>query len=449
VAHRKVLFALAACAPAVTIALACNLSATADVAITGDIDVDAGSADAEPLDAYPAAHASLPTILSAGGPILASPVFVPILFQDDPFQSDIITFNSTIGASSYWGAVVGPYGVDAAVGGAAVVLAPNQGPPGIGGTVTDYVIQQWLATATLSGVLAGSNSANTVYSLYFPAGTTVTYAPLLNTLTSCVDFAGYHSQLTPADAGESVTYVVVPRCDTSSPLAANAISGIGAITGPASHEYVEAVVDPGDGTYDELDAKDVVWELTLGGEPADLCLYAPAPYLRLSDFGYTVQRIWSNAASANGTDPCIPSPATAAAYFGSVGELPPIQFASSNAIVNTTGLLLPVGGSGTVAIDLFSSKPTSFRWNVKPVETSPLTGGPSNLSFAWEGIDGSVATGQNGDKLRLQVTLKAAPFLRYDGFLIVSGAATDDEAGVTGSSWLGLVFFQPESNADE
>ncbi len=423
---------------------ACNLSGGASVTI--DITDDAGVADEEPADAYPAPHPPLPQVTSGGGPVVQAPVFVPVIFGDDGSAADIIAFNSAIVASSYWSTLAGEYGVGPATAGTPIVVPAAQFPMGIGAMLDDDAIETWLqAQVAAGGLLAGAaGDAGTIYAVYLPDGTTATHGSADgDSLTSCVGFGGYHSSFTIAGTMQNIVYVVVPRCATLTPLQGPPLTGVDAITGPASHEYLEAATDPLGNGYGQTDYPDFVWNLTLGGEIADLCLYGVSPYTNVAAVPSKVQRAWSNAAAAAGEDPCVPAP-PGEVFFSSVGELPNQNVDLGETTLATNAIALDVGQTSTVTVDLFSQGPTTSRWNVRAVDTSALTGGPPYLSFAWEETDASTATGQNGDKLHLGVTMIAPPPTIADGFLLVSGMGVGD-GGAVGSSWMGLAF-EPLSN---
>jgi hypothetical protein len=391
---------------------------------------DAGAPDtaaeaAPPSTTYPAAHPPMPTVVSGGGPTLANPVFIPITFPDDPNQADIVAFTSGIGSTTYWSTIVSQYGVGPATSGTPVVLTAEEEPAGTGSTIDDMTgIQPWLQTQVETGALAGTNGPNTVYAIYFPSGTTIT----LEGAASCESFGGYHNNFTTSDTGANITYAVVPRCG-SFMTGGGSLSGVDAITGPASHEYLEAATDPEPSTNDayiSVDNNDFIWEFTLGGgEIGDMCAQFPGVFYKPTGFAYTVQRAWSNSAGLASHDPCQPG-LTGEVYFNSVAVLPSLTLGGG--IGTTTAVSIPLHMTKTVEVDLYSDGPTSGPWTVQALDANQAMGQPASLSFSWD-----KTTGQNGDKLHLTITTIADPASKGDGFIILS------TLGATTNFWMGLV----------
>jgi hypothetical protein len=388
--------------------------------------------EAAPVDTnYPASHPPMPTVVSGGGRVVANPVFIPITFPDDPNQSDIVAFTSGIGATSYWSTIVTQYGVGAATSGTPVILTAAQEPTGTGGTIDDMTgIQPWLQTAVESGVLAGTNGPNTVYAIYFPTGTTIT----LEGAQSCQSFGGYHNNFATTDTGENITYAVVPRCGTFETGGGQNLTGVDAITGPASHEYLEASTDPDpttDDAYVSVDNNDFIWEFVLGGgEIGDMCAQFPGVFYKPSDFAYTVQRSWSNSSALASHEPCQPSLPTETVYFNSIAVLPSVDLGMG--IGTTTAISVPLNTSQTVDVDLYSDGPTDGPWTVQAIDSAALQGGSPALKFSWD-----KTTGQNGDTLHLTITSIANPPQKGEGFIIQS------TLGTTSNFWIGLVQVDP------
>ena len=130
--------------------------------------------------------------------------------------------------------------------------------------------------AMVQGLLsAGSvpkQTANSLYFIYLPSGTTVT----MSGQASCLAFCGYH------DASGSLYYAVEPYPDCTGCSAG--LSPFDALCVTSSHELCESITDPlpGQGWYDDAN-----------GEIGDICAWQT----KTLD-GYTVQREWSNQASS-------------------------------------------------------------------------------------------------------------------------------------------------------
>jgi hypothetical protein len=365
---------------------------------------------------YPASHPPLPTVVSAGGPTLATPEFIPITFPGDPNQADIVAFTSAIGASTYWSTIASQYGVGPATRGAPVVLTAAEEPPGTGGTIADADVQAWLQMEIESGVLVGTNGPSTVYAVYFPSGTTITLPTESGGIAeSCLQFGGYHAFFQTTDTGAHVAYVVIARCSTF-PTTSGPLTGLDAITGPASHEYLEVATDPeprSNPAYVDPDEANIFWAFAFGGgEIGDMCALFPNAFFKPAGLPYTVQRSWSNESALASHDPCQPDLTRGEVYFNSVAVLPD-EVTIGGAM--TRALTLDLHTSKTVEVDLYSDGPTTGPWSVQAVDVLEFQGYAAALSFRWDKTSGT-----NGDKLHLTVTARSNPRGGIDGFMLMS-----------------------------
>jgi hypothetical protein len=230
---------------------------------------------------------------------------------------------------------------------------------------------------------------------------------------SCTSFGGYHND-TPVmvgDAGAPVNYpfAVLPTCVTFGGL-----TGKDGVTTATSHEWIEASTDPfpstnngQDAAYSSIDPDHLAWMLLGGGgEDGDLCVsdlnadYTPA------DFPFVVQRGWSNALAKAGHNPCAPG-ITGVPYFQSAPVLNQNVHFTAQALggtFQTKGVVIPVGGSKVIELDLFSDAATSGPWTVSATDpiAKYLQQAPT-LDFAFDRT-----TGVNGEKLHMTVTVKTA-----------------------------------------
>lgn len=141
-----------------------------------------------------------------------------------------------------------------------------------GNSVDDSAIQQMLQAQIDTGVLPAV-TANTLYFLYLPPGTTVT----MSDGSSCKDFCGYHNS-TP----NNVFYAVMPYPGCTG--CRGGLDTFPVLCSTSSHELCEAVTDPvpGQGWYDDNN-----------GEIGDICAW------KTKQVGaYTVQLEWSNRSSS-------------------------------------------------------------------------------------------------------------------------------------------------------
>jgi hypothetical protein len=143
-----------------------------------------------------------------------------------------------------------------------------------GSTVDDSAIQQMLSNEIANNTLP-QPTANTLYFVYLPSGTTVT----LSGSSSCQSFCGYHDDINNGQ----IYYAVEPYPDCSGCLDSN-LTTFESLTTTSSHELCEAITDPipGEGWYDQNN-----------GEIGDICAW------QLKQVGnYTVQEEWSNNANS-------------------------------------------------------------------------------------------------------------------------------------------------------
>ncbi len=227
------------------------------------------------------------------GPVLATPAVVTITWPDDPLATALQTFDTWWVQSDAWVQALGQYGVHA--GTATAWTVPTPAPQ----TLDDSAIQVLLHDAIQDHTLTAP-TANTVYTVYTPDGTTVTETAQTTVFTGCVEFGGYHS-MTMLDDQTPVYYAVIPRCASQS---GGTEQDQATLAG--SHELAEAATDPD--PY--MPAWMIPYDPTkpyltpLGGEISDLCTvnYEPLD-------GYQINPMYSNSAAIAGQRPCVPAAA--------------------------------------------------------------------------------------------------------------------------------------------
>jgi hypothetical protein len=141
-----------------------------------------------------------------------------------------------------------------------------------GKSITDAAIQQMLQTEIASGTLP-ANTANSLYFVFLPPGTTVDQGGK----KSCQSFCGYHDA-----TSDNIFYALMPYPGCTG--CEGGLAAPDALTATSSHELCEAITDPvpGSGWYDDAN-----------GEIGDICAW------KTKTLGsYTVQLEWSNAADA-------------------------------------------------------------------------------------------------------------------------------------------------------
>lgn len=344
--------------------------------------------------------------------MLAAPKFVAITFPGDPDADSLEDFVARVGATDYWERATSQYGI-----GRAAALPPVRlADPAPASTTVD-AIAAWLATS-----IDGQPPAlppfdgNTVYVLFYASTTSITS----DGYATCTDFLGGHNQGALAD-GRSFPFIIVARCPGASDLAS--------LTAIASHELVEASTDPYPGSapgYVGVDAAHFAFDVAFLSEAADLCDDYP-PFVP-ADLPYSVQRTWSNASAGAWHDPCAPE-AVGEVYFNASPVLPD-TITLYGGEIRTPAVVVPLGQSRTIAVDLWSNAPTSGPWGVGAIDVPTRSGASPELAFTFDR-----AEGLNGDELKLTIRRVAAA--SHDGataFVLVNtlGAQTTEWAAFAG-----------------
>jgi hypothetical protein len=346
---------------------------------------------------------------------MKQPKVVSVSFPSDPLEGDIDAFVTAMDKTTYWGDMVAEYGVAPLT--TTARIKSTFAPPA---TYDDATIQTWLVSQ-LDGTHPEwpAPDENTLYALYFPPGVTITSQGIG---TSCNQFHGYHYSTNLPDS-TPVIYAVISRCAgiPEDPKA----TGIQYVSAVASHEIVEAITDPLGYGCSETDVNDIYWTFLGLGELGDMCALVGNAFYTPADFSpYLVQRIYSNKTAPTGHDPCLPEPA-GHVYFNTAPVLKDkVTFDYGGFSGNTKGVLIPVGQTKTVELDLFSEAPMAGPWTVFVKEV-----GGTNL-----GLSLDKTSGQNGDKINLTIQVKSKN-TAYGGeiFLIESTRGTDK------SLWVGFV----------
>ena len=346
-----------------------------------------------PSNVYPAKHGAPPKVVNYGGPLFASPQFVPVFFANDtPAMKDAIKdFLSKLGTSAYWAATTQEYGVGPAVTTASIELAEEAAA-----TIDGNAIKAWLAAKLNADDPAFTPvPAGAVYTLHYPAGTVITR----NGQKSCQSFGGYHTNITldAAHGNAEVAFAVIPRCESFYGL-----SGVDAVTAAASHELIESATDPFPATHPAfyaLDNAHIYWMRYLGGgEVSDLCAPFPGAFYKPLDLGFTVQRSWSNKVALAGGDPCIPD--AQGVYFNAVPVMKDtVKTTIYGVVIPSKGVKIPVGETRVVDVQLFSDADTGGPFAVDVDDISKLFGGDKHLTITLD-----VSAGENGQTLHASIT---------------------------------------------
>jgi hypothetical protein len=352
--------------------------------------------------------------------VLANPVFVPVFFGNESPQIEpaLADFASTLGTTAYWTAVTSEYGVGAATATMPVALTELALS-----STDDASIQTWLAGKISDGGASWpAPTANTVYVLNYPSGTTISLTQQGSTLQSCQDFSGYHNSIT--SGGTPVAYAVIPRCAASGGLTLLELA-----TATSSVELIDAATDPypvAAPAYLTTDPAHRYWAMALGGgEAGELCAQNPNVFTTFPGSPYMVQRSWSNAAILAGHDPCQPE-LPGEVYFNSVPEL---TGGVSYGGVTMLGVNIAVNATQTIPLHLYSEGDTGEPWNVAVYDFASVMGLPATLTFSLDH-----ASGQNGQQLNLSITVVSQGANGLNPFLIESSL------GQSTTYWVGLVY---------
>jgi hypothetical protein len=323
--------------------------------------------------AFPAPHPAFPSVVGANGPVVRAPVLVPVTFDGDENRGDIEAFVAAVGGTAYWKATTAEYGVGPAAAGAAL-HATGPAPKALD------EVRAWLLRK-LDGDHPGwpAPDANTIFALYLPC-------PGPDEVSACPGADACHDAVQVGST--SVPYAIIEECVDPGDDASHALVEF------AAHELIEAATDPfitlGNTAFGGVDADHLIWQSVGFDEVADNCL--PAPRVKLPGLPYVVPAIWSNAAAAAGTNPCVSGEVSEAPFFGGAAVLEDdVPFVTDHGTTTTKGIRLAVGEERTVDLVLFSDRATP------PIDVV-ATDGRSELELR---LDRS--TGINGAHLRLTI----------------------------------------------
>ena len=348
-----------------------------------------------------------PRAATSGGAVIAHPRLVAITFAGDPLAASIASFNQKLQSSSYVSDVGSEYGVGAVT--SVKHVERSDAPLAV---IDDVAIRAWLASALGPSKLLGPADPDTLYQIYFPPETTVTYAGK----TGCNGFNAYHGELDAA--GTRVGFATLPRCTSTDPL----LPTQDLLTKSASHEILEWATDPfpmTDRAWHSVVPDSAAWALAFSAELVDLC-DGRTTHSRPPDLGFVVSGMWSNARSSAGQHPCRPMPspvfATLIPRVSDVVQLPATLLNEVRPPANgVPAVIVPPGKSVTVSAHLYSDTNDPSTWNVTAVE--PLETG---LSLSLDR-----ATGVIGDDVTLKITAPAYFDTPTFVVLYVAGAASN------------------------
>jgi hypothetical protein len=354
--------------------------------VSEDVVAEVTPPPPKPDAGYPGPHSDPPQVINYGGTVLTAPNVVPIFFGSDPYQTDIESFLTQLAASTFWGAVTGEYGVGALTVSPSVVVTDTAPTTTNTGKIDQFISAYLDGTHTEFPAITPNN----IYVIFYPSQTTISDTGFG---TSCVNYGGYHEEgKNPSQ--QKFVYAVLPRCAQFGSL-----TGLDALTGPLSHELIEASTDPfvqSSPAWASADTDHMVWNVAPLGEVGDMCAYEPQSFSRIVG-SFVVQRTWSNASAKAGHDPCVPP--LAPAYYNAAPVLnDPVTIDLYGQSIPTKGVQVALGKSKTIDVQLFTDKAAS-DWTVQAIDSTYGTNQPKELNFQWD-----KTTGNNGDVLHLTIT---------------------------------------------
>lgn len=315
-----------------------------------------------------------------GGTMIAHPKVRPIFFMGDANAAQLGDFHQKLASSQYWRSVAEEYGVGAITPLPPVIL--GDAPPA---SITDDAIRSWLEATLTAGNVLGAADPDTLYALYYPAGTTVS----LNASLSCKEFRGYHGE---TRRGTRVGYSVVPTCGSLKGL-----SESDALTLIAAHEIFEWATDPfpnSNPAFNGMEKDSLAWERAFLGELADLCTHFDwAGHLRPPDLGYLVQRMWSNKLAAAGHNPCAPK-GTDEFFVG-------VPMVRDTVSFGAKGVKVRVGETVELPIQFHSDVRDAPEWTIQVVDELAFLGGADAGHIRYELAKD---TGKHGDVLTVRIS---------------------------------------------
>jgi hypothetical protein len=353
----------------------------------------------------PAAHPPFFQLVTAGGPILTSPVVQPVFFSNYDITDQVITMMNGLPAAklangdAWFSGAVSEYGVGALTVLPAIKLtdvAPT----------TDTDPASFLA-GKMSDPAFSQVTASTIVAIFYPSTT-----PLSGSCAAQTHgYGGYHDAF--SNGGHDQPFAVMSECANYGPL----VSALDMVTVAASHEIIEATIDPYpsskpayvglDGTSGSGFAMSAL--LQGNAENGDLCAINDAFGRGDASYAFLLSRGWSNKSAAAGNlDPCAPDIRPGQPFVGAYPAMPDtvnIQGQSG------PGVVIPVGQTKTVDVNLFTFEPTA---DYTVVARQSVDVNPPTLTFAWD-----KTTGHNGDTLHLTITAVSQGG-QYESFVIQS-----------------------------
>jgi hypothetical protein len=322
-----------------------------------------------------------------GGAVLKAPRVVPIVFASDPLLPELKDFYTKLGASNYLPSALGEYGV-----GKPTILPPVVRSDAAPAATDDFEASYWILDQIAAGALPAEDG-NTVYSMIFPAGTTLIGGQV--SLYTAFQVCGAIPETATANDGTLVPFTVSGLCGPNSMGLSDAdFNAYGQVQALAA-----AFTDPG--SWISPGFNNISWSGSVLSELASpwvgtLCqpFAHESAFITPPDLGYAAPRLWSNRAALQGHDPCDAASTSPRVHFNAAPDLG--GTAAYYGMVQ--GVIVPPGGQTTIPVRLFSDGPTA-PWTLAAAVRADLTPDLNNeVSFSWD-----KASGANGDVRHLTI----------------------------------------------
>jgi hypothetical protein len=361
-----------------------------------------------PSTTYPAFTPWMGQLVPNGGPVLTTPVVVTITWDGDANRSTYEAFGDGLGASSYWSAAVGEWGITGATSGTLNHVHLSTTPPT---TWADTDVRTFI-TANLNTVLP-ANTAQTIYVFYISSSTTFQWQGQ----NACNSIGGYHDNF--MNGSTSVSYAVLPACS----------SNPGTRTRFASHEIGEASTDPEPSTSPGIRSFDdpyLAFEEWQRGndENGDACeFFADSIYTETTPFPFEVQKLWSNKMGPLGHSPCQPFyvPYFNMAPLALEDIIVDLSSEGGSSTFKTKGYTCALNSTIKIPVGFYSDAATQ-PWTVTVAESNPIVNpvtGRLTLS-----VDSNKTSGVNGEQTFINVTVIAKGPLNAELLTIISTLGT-------------------------
>ena len=398
-------------------------SPLADAGVTTALDAAPDVDNGAPSETYPAFPVDVAQITHNGGSVLAAPVVVTITWSTDTSADTYNAFGDSIGASSYWSTINSQYGVGAATSGPTNHVSITTAPPtSFADTDLDALVE------SSAGTSWPAYTANTIYALYLPPGSTLTSGGQ----DLCQEgVGGYHTQ----SQNKNYVYAIMPHCSNFQ---------TSDVEDAASHELNEASTDPdGETGWVSFDTNHLAFEFfnQFQDELGDACeSFANAVSLDSVDFTpYTVQRQWSNSSAAAGSHWCVP--ALDEPWYNTT-FLPSSPLDTINVDLNaiypgagtatSKGLKMALNTTRTIPLGLFSDKATSGPFTLAVTGLTEPLGQDENGNAIANGaatVTLDLQSGVNGQIANLTVTPTAYSSLGVVFFYVRASLSGSKEKG--------------------